>query len=429
MTSTAVPTGANSIAGVDAIVVDTTGPAAPTGLSATANLNSVTISFTPGVGGPSAVTNYKYSLNGGTFTAFSPADTASPVTISGLTTGTSYTIALRTVTAIGDSASSTTVTITPSNITGLSTVSYTEQSAAASIASAINFSGGSSYDGKYIDFAIGSAQATEILGYTTSGTASTTNGAVSIVGTSVYLGNGTSADPIGSIDSTRNGHTSSFSNAGFESGATSPWTPVNTRIDLGVTQIAGFTSQDTSNYAVITSSCKPSNDDRAPSSLGTLSVAPTTATRSEGTYSLQLSSSGMTTAAGGDVVHGPAVYSDTFQAAANDVIYFDWQAQNGGDYYHVLGYILNTVTGTQTEVLDSWGATSTWSTSQATIPSTGTYRFVFVSGTQDFSCGQAAGASLYIDNVRVFGSKVNDSVATKVAQLVTYRNTSDAPAT
>ncbi|NBN90940.1 MAG: fibronectin type III domain-containing protein, partial [Actinobacteria bacterium] len=134
MTSTAVPTGANSIAGVDAIVVDTTGPAAPTGLSATATLNSVTISFTPGVGGPSAVTNYKYSLNGGTFTAFSPADTTSPVTISGLTTGTSYTIALRTVTAIGDSASSTTVTITPSNITGLSTVSYTEQSAAASIA-------------------------------------------------------------------------------------------------------------------------------------------------------------------------------------------------------------------------------------------------------------------------------------------------------
>jgi hypothetical protein len=41
------------------IVIDTTGPAAPTNLSASAGSAQVTISFTPGVGGPAPVTNYK----------------------------------------------------------------------------------------------------------------------------------------------------------------------------------------------------------------------------------------------------------------------------------------------------------------------------------------------------------------------------------
>ncbi|MBU3704410.1 MAG: hypothetical protein FGM42_08600, partial [Ilumatobacteraceae bacterium] len=274
MTSTDVPTGTNNIAGADAIVIDTTGPAAPTSLTATATATTATITFTPGVGGPSAVTNYKYSLNGGAFTALSPADSTSPITISGLTTGVAYTIILRTVTAIGDSASSASVTITPSNIAGLATVAYTEQDPATNIASNVNFSGGTSYDGKYIDFAIGSPQATEILGYTTSGTATTTNGVVSIVGTSVYLGNGTSADPIGSVDSTRNGQngqplrinfTSSFSNNSFETGDLTGWTYLDQQIDLGVTSIASRTTSDTSTYPA---RCSNDSNDHAVTGLG-----------------------------------------------------------------------------------------------------------------------------------------------------------------
>ncbi|MEY4159125.1 MAG: hypothetical protein RL743_1620, partial [Actinomycetota bacterium] len=302
--------------------------------------------------------------------------------------------------------------------------------------------GGSSYDGKYIDFAIGSAQATEILGYTTSGTASTTNGAVSIVGTSVYLGNGTTADPIGSIDSTRNGQngqplrinfTSSFSNNSFETGDLSGWTYLDQQINLGVTQIAGVTTVDTSSYP---SRCANDSNDHAVTNVGAGSFDYSIITSSvggdpgttDGTRALRLFSS-MSLGTNGYVVHGPAIYSDVFPAAAGDTIYFDWKAANGGDNYHVFGYILNTATNAQTEVLDSTGLTTAWATKATTIPSSGNYRFVFVSGTHDYSCGGVAGASLYIDNVRVFGSKVNDSVATKVAQLVTYRNTSDAPAT
>ena len=89
-------------------------PSAPTTLSATAGDGQATISFTPGSDGGSVITNYEYSTDGTTFTALSPADTSSPVTIPGLTNGTNYTIYLKAVNAIGVSAASSSVSVTPS---------------------------------------------------------------------------------------------------------------------------------------------------------------------------------------------------------------------------------------------------------------------------------------------------------------------------
>ena len=93
---------------------DTTTPAAPTSLSATAGDGQATISFTAGSNGGSAITNYKYSTDGTTYTALSPTDATTPITISGLTNGTSYTIYLKAVNANGDSSASSSVTVTPS---------------------------------------------------------------------------------------------------------------------------------------------------------------------------------------------------------------------------------------------------------------------------------------------------------------------------
>ena len=93
---------------------DTTVPNAPTSLSATAGDGQATISFTPGSNGGSAITNYKYSLDGTNFLDFSPSITSSPVTISGLTNGTSYNVYLKAVNARGDSSASTSVSVTPS---------------------------------------------------------------------------------------------------------------------------------------------------------------------------------------------------------------------------------------------------------------------------------------------------------------------------
>ena len=68
----------------------------------------VLVAFTaPSNNGGKAVTNYQYSIDGGTtYTAFSPAQTTSPLLIGGLTNGTAYTIKLKAVNANGVSAAS-----------------------------------------------------------------------------------------------------------------------------------------------------------------------------------------------------------------------------------------------------------------------------------------------------------------------------------
>lgn len=85
-------------------------PAPPMSLTATPGNGTASISFTPGVSGGSAITNYKYSLDGSTYTAFSPAVTSTPVTIPGLTNGSSYTLRLKAVSPRGDSGASQPVT-------------------------------------------------------------------------------------------------------------------------------------------------------------------------------------------------------------------------------------------------------------------------------------------------------------------------------
>ncbi len=101
----------------------------------------------------------------------------------------------------------------------------------------------------------------------------------------------------------------------------------------------------------------------------------------------------------GYVSHGPAVSSDPFTVGTGRQISLDWKAVDEGDDFHVFGYLLNTDTCTQTEVIDATGEEQDWTTTSVTIPSAGTYRFVFVSGSYDYSWGGVAGAYMYIDNI------------------------------
>ena len=107
------PNGVSS-ASSSVTVTPSTIPSAPTSLSASAGDGSATISFTPGANGGNAITNYKYSIDGSNYTDLSPSDASTPITISGLTNGTSYTIYLKAVNANGDSSASTSVSVIPS---------------------------------------------------------------------------------------------------------------------------------------------------------------------------------------------------------------------------------------------------------------------------------------------------------------------------
>ena len=88
-------------------------PSAPTGITITPGSGQLSVRFTAGAAGTSPITTYKYSVNGGTTWATrQTGTTASPIVITGLTNGTTYSVSIRAVSLVGDGATSTPVTVT-----------------------------------------------------------------------------------------------------------------------------------------------------------------------------------------------------------------------------------------------------------------------------------------------------------------------------
>ncbi len=95
--------GSGGNSGNFAAVYPSTLPQAPVITSVTANASNFSIAFTSNAGG-NTVTNYQFSLDdGATFTAFSPAQTTSPLTVSSLG---GYTFRIKSVTSGGTSGQS-----------------------------------------------------------------------------------------------------------------------------------------------------------------------------------------------------------------------------------------------------------------------------------------------------------------------------------
>ena len=88
-------------------------PGASTISSVTATNGSLSIAFTAGSNGGSSITNYKYSIDGINYIAMNPATTTSPLTISGLTNGTTYSVSIKAVNGLGDAPASNAFTGTP----------------------------------------------------------------------------------------------------------------------------------------------------------------------------------------------------------------------------------------------------------------------------------------------------------------------------
>lgn len=86
----------------------------PTTLTANSRDGSAEISFTtPSDNGGSEIINYEYQVDGGDWVAFSPDVTTSPVTVTGLTNGTSHSIKLRAVNGVGSGTESDSVQVVP----------------------------------------------------------------------------------------------------------------------------------------------------------------------------------------------------------------------------------------------------------------------------------------------------------------------------
>ena len=110
-------------------------PAAPTIDSISATSGQLAVYFTAGATNGAAITNYEYSTNNGiNWTTRSPIATTSPLTITGLSNGTSYNVRLRAINSAGTSDSSTALSGTPTAVVvgGGSNISTTYGSAASS---------------------------------------------------------------------------------------------------------------------------------------------------------------------------------------------------------------------------------------------------------------------------------------------------------
>ena len=89
-------------------------PGAPTLNTVTEGNSQLSVDFSEGTAGGSAITNYQFSIdNGSTWRTRSPASTTSPLVITGLANGTSYNVKIRAINSEGAGSASNTVSGTP----------------------------------------------------------------------------------------------------------------------------------------------------------------------------------------------------------------------------------------------------------------------------------------------------------------------------
>jgi hypothetical protein len=92
---------------------------------------------------------------------------------------------------------------------------------------------------------------------------------------------------------------------------------------------------------------------------------------------------------------------------AYDQVSFWWKAEGGSDAFDIFAYLLEANTGAVIPLINetgtSTGAATPWAKVALTINSSqaGLYYFVFISGSHDFTGGQALGASLFVTMVDV----------------------------
>ncbi|WP_177178293.1 LPXTG cell wall anchor domain-containing protein [Amphibacillus marinus] len=335
-----------------------------------------------------------------------------------------------------------TVTAAAPTITNLPPLDYQEGDGDVQVAPNIEITGGGSYGDGYVRFTITNSEATDQLSVIQSSSPSSEAGIVSIVGTTVYLGEGGSSRVIGTVNATYNGangqpiqidFSTPLVNAGFEEDVQRAI--ITQPSDMGAKHRINGWDITLDKYVVspLESGTQGTLNPSYNSSFR-MQFEVQASQKSTGAYALRLEAEYWVNETRGAfnlvqpnfaVFHGPWAISDSFYAYENDTIALDWSAVNGGDDYDVYAFLVNENTGVETRLFYGRGRTQAWTTTTASIPNDGQYRFKFISGSYDGTGGGLMGASLYIDNIRYFGNVISDVVVQQAARLITY--SSNAP--
>ena len=146
-----------------------------------------------------------------------------------------------------------------------------------------------------------------------------------------------------------------------------------------------------------------------------------------GSSSYQLSSNNSRIDVPYGILRGPYMVSEeAVKLNTGDTVSFDWKSYGSNDAYDVYGYLLNIDNGETIKLVDDTAASKTeitsWKNTSQTIPSDGTYKFVFVAGSYDATGGRAVGASLLIDNVKISTSNTQTKEKTIIEdqEVITY---------
>ncbi|QNK58427.1 S-layer homology domain-containing protein [Paenibacillus sp. PAMC21692] len=361
----------------------------------------------------------------------------------------------------------------------LGDVYYAEGSGPVPLSTNLVLDGEGIYSGGYIEYTLQDAEPGETLTLPTVTAAVNTLGEVSIVGTEVYLGTGSSAKYIGDVrpinDGTKKGFRIEFpdqgvliDNGGFEAiyeeDFSKPlnWTINRNAVPLGAqatktqgkpvtsSAIAGTSKHliSGSDYSFVSDfsyTAKDANNvsrditawgtegKEYPLKSGATFNAEVVNQAADGTpfdsNVLRLWFSGNLDRTAGTPygsTFGPEAYSPIFNAKAGAALAFNWSAKDGGDHYEVYGFLVNKDTGAVTELMYGRGASQEFITSFGRVPADGEYQFRFVAGSYDKTGGLAVGASLYIDDIKVYEDFPDDAVLEKLGALVNYENSDDA---
>lgn len=303
------------------------------------------------------------------------------------------------------------------------------------------------FEDGYVEYSSG-GRTSEIISVQDTSPPDISSGAMSFSDGVLYRGTGSSTEVVGRIDTIKNGLDGSslridfgyeFANGGLdgplEGGPTiytlNGWTIYNEQVRLdGLSEIEGWpTPIDNNDPIGRDGGTSPDTDISTVTSwVGSVTLSNVTPSSSGGDY-LELTTGNFESESYG-VIHGPYMVSETsVELAANDTVSFEWQAQGGDDDYDVFGYLLNIETGDTIELLNDSGRTTTWTTVTQAVPAAGRYKFVFISGSFDYSGGRALGAKLQIDSIDVNGSPpiFTPGQLQSITNQISYVDTSPPP--